>query len=720
MATANHASQAADDAEPELQRYLRVLFERRWVLLFCLCAGIALFVTWASRAPRIYQATATVIVDPTAPQVFAGDVRDVVQVGPGQYYAMQDYLQTQRRVLTSDSLARRVVRRLKLTSDPQFWPEGAPRDEDEAVHRFAGAVTADPLVDTQIVTVSFRHRLPAQAKRATDGLADAFIDANLELRDSSTTSASHFLSDETDGLRQRLQSAELALFQFKKDSGLLSVSIEDHLNNVSRQIDKLSDALTDARLRKMARGSEADELGRMVDETAAVVAPSSVTGGDALLGLKKDLVEEERKLGELQARYEDVHPLVRQQLAKVHAVQQAIHREGASQLRAAQARTSEAAEEERKISAQLDETKREALRMTRLEIDYNRLKREADALGKQYAMVQSRTKETELAGQVKANNLHVLDYARMPGTPVAPNLMRGGVLAVSASLLVGLLMALLLDLLDRSIKTTEDLEVRLRVPLLGMMPRVAKSSARVELHVAESPNSAAAESCRLIRTNLAFAGSARPLKRLLITSPVAREGKTMISVSIATVLAQAGGRVLLIDGDLRRPRVRQALGLERADLGLTNVLLGQASLEDAIRPTSIPNLFVLLSGPLPPNPAELVDTPAYRQLIDECAARFDRVIVDSPPSVPVADPVIMASHCDGVILVVRAGRTSRDQAAKARRNLVDVGAHIIGAVLNDCDVGGRGYRGYRYSAGEYTSELRRDAGVPPPRGRASA
>jgi capsular exopolysaccharide synthesis family protein len=280
-------------------------------------------------------------------------------------------------------------------------------------------------------------------------------------------------------------------------------------------------------------------------------------------------------------------------------------------------------------------------------------------------------------------------------------------------------LALLLDLLDRSVKTSEDLETRLRVPLLGMMPRVGKTVGQVELHVAESPNSAAAESCRLIRTNLAFAGSARPLKRLLITSPAAREGKTMISVSIATVLAHAAGRVLLIDGDLRRPRLRQALGLERAELGLTSVLVGMASLEDAIRPTSIPNLFVLMSGPLPPNPAELVETPAFHQLLDDCAARFDRVIIDSPPSVPVADPAIMANHCDGVILVVRAGRTGRDQAAKARRNLADAGAHIIGAVLNDCDFGGRGYRGYHYSAGEYTSERQRDIG-PPPRGRASA
>jgi capsular exopolysaccharide synthesis family protein len=715
MATVERAT-SEEESEPELRRYLRLVFERRWVFAVCLVTGAALFASWASHSPRIYEATATVIVDPSPPQVFANDVRDVVRVGPGELYAMQNYLQTQRRVLLSDALARRVVRELKLVGDAAFWPEGAPLSEQQAVQGFAGAVSADPLVDTQIVSVSFRHQVPAQAKRAVDGLVNAFIDANTEQRDSGTNSASRFLADESDGLRERLQKAEIALYQFKKDNDLLTVSLEDHLNNVSRQIDKLSDALTDARLRKLAHGAEADELGRMIDETPAPQAPTNVAAGAVLPELKKDLVVEERKLSELEARYEPAHPLVRQQLAKVHAVQEAISREARSQLRAARAQANQAADEARKIGAGLTEMKREGLRMTRLEIDYNKLKREADSLAKQYAMVQNRSKETELAGQVKVNNLRVLDYARLPTMAVAPHLTRGAVLTLSASLLVGLLLALLLDLFDRSIKTSEDVEAHVRVPLLGTMPRVANLQGRVELHVAENPNSAAAESCRLIRTNLAFAGSARPLKRLLITSPVAREGKTMVSVSIATVLAQAGGRVLLIDGDLRRPRVRQALGLPASEIGLTNVLVGQAKLEDAIRPTSIPNLLVLLSGPLPPNPAELVDTPAYRQLLDECEARFDRIILDSPPSGPVADPVIMAGRCDGVILVVRAGKTGRDQAMKARRNLSHVGAHIIGAVLNDFEQRGPGY-GYRYGAGEYTSEV---AGEPPPRGRASA
>ncbi len=690
------------DRESELGRYLRILNERRWAVLFTLMAGMALYAAWAVRQPKVYQASASIVVDASPPQVFGGEqVRDVVQVGPGQYYAMQDYIQTQRRVLTSDSLARRVVKRLNLENDKDFWPEGPPKNGEDATQRFAGAVAADPVLDTQVIVVSFKHHSPAQAKRAVDGLADAYIDSNLELRDTSTLTASHWLADEADDLRERLQKSELALYDFKRHNDLLSVALEDRINNVSRQIDKLSDALTDVRLRKVSRSTEADELGRMVSADPAVVSVSATSASDVLSTLKKDLTEEERKLSELRARYEDAHPLVRQQMAKVATVQASMHREIAVQLRGAQARTNEASEQEKKIAAQLEVAKQEGLRVTRLEIEYNKLKRESDALGKQYVMVQGRTKETQLASKIKVNNLHVLDYARLPVVPIAPHLVRAAAVAFVIALIVGILVALMFDTLDRSLKTQEDVESKLAVPFLGVMPHVSDAGAgRTDLTVADNPQSPAAECCRLVRTNLLFAALSRPLRRLLITSPVAREGKTMTTISLGVVMAQAGSKVLLIDSDLRRPRLKAALQME-GDVGLTNVLLGTVTLDEAIRPTAIPNLFVLLSGPVPPNPAELVDGPRYREVLDECADRFERVLIDSPPAVPVTDPAILATYCDGVVMVVRSGRTGQDQAERARRNLADVGARILGVVLNDCDLSSRGYGGYRYGYGYY-------------------
>jgi capsular exopolysaccharide synthesis family protein len=691
------AGEELDDKEPELARYLRIVVERRWWVAAVVVLGVAAFLAWASRQERVYQATGTIIVEPSPPQVLGGDVRDVSPMGPGQYYAMQDYLQTQRRLLLSDALARQVVARLKLDGDRAFFRDPLPASPEDAAERFAAGVTAEIVLDTEIIAVSFRHPVPAQAKRAVDGLIDAYLESNLAQRESSNGAASRWLANESDLLRARLGESELQLYDFKRKNDLLSVSLEDRINNVTRQIDRLSDALTEVRLRKLARGAEADELARMTESDPDTAAPTGAP--NALASLKNDLIQEERKLSELRARYADAHPQVVQQAAKVATVQSGIAREVAAQLRGARARTTEAAVEEKKIAAELEAAKQEGLRVTRLEVEYNKLKRESEALGRQYALVQNRTKETELASKVKVNNLRVLDYARLPKASVSPHLVRAGLLAIVASLVLAFLLALLLDALDRTLKSQEDVEAKLGLPFLGVMPRVSGG----DLEVADNPSSAAAECCRLVRTNLMFVGLARPLRRLLVTSPIAREGKTLTTVSLGVVMAQAGTRVLLIDSDLRRPRLKSALGLD-GELGLTSVLLGAATLEQAIVPTRIPNLYALPSGPVPPNPAELVDGPRFREVLDECSDKFERVILDSPPAVLVTDPAILAGSCDGVVLVVRSGRTAHHHARRARRNLGDVGARILGVVLNDCDLRTRGYGGYGYGYGYYRTK----------------
>jgi len=682
----------------ELHRYVHVLYERRWAVAACLVAGAAGFAWWASHQFKVYQATTTIVVEATPPQVMGGEVRDVVQVGPGQYWEMQDYIQTQRRVLTSDRLAARVVARLHLERDPAFWPDGLPASERAAAQAFIDAVSADRVPDTQVIAVSYRHRDPEQAKRAVDALADAYIESNEAGRDVSTASASLWLAKQSDDLRKRLADSELALYEFKKRNELLSVSLEERVNNVARQIDKLSDALTEARLRRVARTAEADELERIKSGDAEAVAP--VANSPALESLRAQVIDEERKLSELRARYEEPHPLVRQQVAKTALVRAALGREIDRLVGAARSRETEAREEEKSIAAQLAEAKDEGLRMTRLEIDYNKLKREADAVSKQYLLVENRSKEIELSSKIKANNLHVLDYARVPTVPVSPHLVRAGLGAMSLAVLVALLLALLLDALDSSVKSQEDVEHKLGLPLLGLMPRVPRSGepgpggAVTRPIVIEDPTSPAAECCRVIRTNLLYAGLKQPLRRLLVTSSLAREGKTLMTVNLGAVLAQGQSKVLLIDSDLRSPRLHKALGM-RSGIGLTDVLLGNATLDEAIQPTGIPNLSVLLSGGVPPNPADVIEGAAFRDLLDACSARFDRVVLDSPPVLPVTDPALLATYCDGVLVVVRSGRTGVAQVRRTRQAVGDLGARLLGVVLNDHSPRGFGY-GYGY------------------------
>jgi capsular exopolysaccharide synthesis family protein len=288
---------------------------------------------------------------------------------------------------------------------------------------------------------------------------------------------------------------------------------------------------------------------------------------------------------------------------------------------------------------------------------------------------------------------------------VSPHLVRSAGAALVLALLAAIAMALLLDALDSSLKSQEDVEHRLGLPFLGLLPRVTDAQLS-ERFVAENPQSPAAECCRVIRTNLLYAGLKQPLRKLLVTSSLAREGKTLTTVSLGTVMAQAGNRVLLIDSDLRSPRLQDALKLD-SDVGLTDVLLGHKTLEEAIQPTGINNLSVLLSGGVPPNPAEVIDGPQFRALLDECAERYDRVILDSPPVLPVTDPAILSNYCDGVVIVIRSGRTAVAQARRTKRVMIDMGARILGVVLNDCVARGFGYGyGYRYGYG-YGKDNRR-------------
>jgi polysaccharide biosynthesis transport protein len=674
-------------------RYARVVLEQRWLVLFVFLLGAALFAAWAKRTPKIYQATGTILVEAMPPQVMGDQVRDVV-TGPGQFFAMEDYLRTQRSVLLSDGITRQGIQVMHLSGDTEFWIDGMPIDLNDAVERFLAALTVEVVPRTEIFRLSFRHRDPKQAKRAVDGIIDVYIENNLKLHERSNADATHWLAEQADSLRQRLFKSENELYQFKEDHDLLSVSLEDRANNVTQQIDKMSGGLSDARLRKAAILSGRDELRKMRAADAFSVAPAAVP--TSLLERKTRYNEEHEKLVELQARYEAAHPLVRRQKAKVEVARAAVLKETDLVVLGAEARANEVIAEERKIAGELAAMKQEGMRVNRLEIDYNRLKRDTGLLSKQYELVAQRMKETELAAQSKGNNLHVLDYARTPRTPVTPNLMRDAPLALLATLVVAIVVAFVAHAADRRVRRQEDIEARTGLRVLASIPR----SKRGDLPVADDPQSTTAELYRLIRTNLLFADANRRLRRVLVTSAVPEDGRTFTAINLATVMAQCEDKkVLLIDCDLRATRGASAIGVgEHGEhAGLTNVVLGATTLDKAIQSTDIPNLSVLCAGPMPPSPAELLGGRRFQEILDACSERFDWVIIDSSPAGLVTDPVILAKACDGTILVVRSKHTTYNQLARAERALADVSATVLGVVLNGTEPSeaGYGYGGQR-------------------------
>jgi len=356
----------------------------------------------------------------------------------------------------------------------------------------------------------------------------------------------------------------------------------------------------------------------------------------------------------------------------------------------------------------------EAIELAQLEVEYKPLVRENEDNQNLYRLLSQRAKETGLTGLIKSNNVRILDPGVPGKVPVKPRVFLTLALAVIAGIVLGFASALGAEGFDNTVKDQEQAESLIGVPVLGMIPLIdqgsdAKLSAsdqqKRDLGVFHDSRSAAAEACRSIRTNLLFLSPDAPLKSLVVTSPGPREGKTTTAISLAVTMAQAGAKVLLVDTDLRRPRLHRVFGRNN-DEGISKMIVGEGTLEQSVHHTEVPNLDLLACGPLPPNPAELLHTNKFKEIMADCARRYDRVIYDSPPTSAVTDPVIIGNLADGVVLVIRAAHTTRDSAIYARRQITDAKAKILGTIVNRVDPSNRYYnyhysryyRSYRYGA----------------------
>jgi capsular exopolysaccharide synthesis family protein len=376
-------------------------------------------------------------------------------------------------------------------------------------------------------------------------------------------------------------------------------------------------------------------------------------------------------------------------------------------VRAAQVDLKEALAKERNLEVLLESAKTEAFEVNKRQIEFDRIKREADNNQRLYDLVLKRLKDTELSGMLRTNNARVLDAARPSLAPLRPNVRNNLALGLLLGLLVGFGLAFVLDQLDNTVKTQADVEERIGVPFLGFFPRVAESNDEPaherDLYVFRHPKSPVAEACRAIRTNLLFMSPDRPFRTMLVTSSGPQEGKSTCVIATGIAMAQSGGRVLVVDTDMRRPRLHRAFGIPN-EQGVSSVLVGDATLEEVTKSTEVPGLFVIPSGPIPPNPAELFHTQAFRDFVSTISARFDRAIFDSPPVNAVADPTVLGTQVDGVLLVLRADMTSRPFAKAAVRVLTDVKARVFGGVVNDVELGHPKYRGYYAAYRGYGSE----------------
>lgn len=707
----------SQSVEPSLRDYLDVVLKWRWliVLSFVVAVVAAGLVAW--RLPRVYRAVTTLELSPNAPRYLGSGVQDVTETGGNLYWQTKEFFETQYQIIRSRAVAERVVTELALDTDPAFLgvtglPPAERRDvmlRADPVGRLQAKINVEPVKDSRIARLTIDDTDPDRAARLANALADAYIDQNLDRKLDLTREATKWLSDQLADLRGKLETSELELHDFKRRNDILAKSFEDRQTLVSRKLTELNDTLTKISIRRAELESRArvlnDARARLdKGDAGAIDALPQVAQNVAVQALRMRLLTLEEELAAARERYLEKHPTRIELESKLSEVRAALADEVRKVLLAESYAANEAAETERNLRALIAATERESLALNEHEPDYAKLKREQEENQRLFSLVLQRLKDAELTGMLRTNSIQVLDRALVPKVPVKPNRKAILIVAGVLGLLAGLGLAFLFEFLDNTVKTHDDVEGVLGLPFLGIVPRMRAPEkglgeldrARAyDMYVYRKPKSSVAECVRSIRTNLLFMTPDRPLKRLLVTSSSPREGKTTVATNTAIAMAQAGSRTLLIDTDMRRPRIHRAFGMAN-DTGVSSVIMGQASLDEAIRPSSVENLFVLPCGPIPPNPAELIHTARFRELLAELDGRFERIIFDSPPVGAVADALILASAMDGVVMVCKAGKTLRDHAERTKASLQDVNARLFGVVINDLDIEARSYGSYYY------------------------
>jgi succinoglycan biosynthesis transport protein ExoP len=695
---------------------------RSWPLIIAcmmVCAGAALI--QSKSQPPIYEASTLCEITPQPVQPMGDKTSTTLDMGAGVYWDTQEYYQTEYQIVTSDRVLGAVARDLSLGSDYDFLglksQPATPAPIETVTTILRDRTTVDPVKNSRLFHIKVEDTNPKRAKRLSDAVATAFIDQNLQTAINSSSDAVVWLSGQLDHVRQELDRNENALHDFKEKNDLPSTSINESSNNLRLEMQEYDTALTHTRTRKEELLARNMELAKITADNPDEIPSSELLGNGYLQVLRtqyQQLVKD--RAGIVAEGKGENHPSLKslegriaetttQLLGELHKIQSGVERDLAV-----------IQHQEAGLAGLFEESRRRAVELNMKEIEYHRLDRTRNENEKLFEVLINKMKEADLARMMRVNNIRIVDSSLPPGAPIRPRIVVNVGIGVLAGLILGLGLMWTREVLDNSIKTPQDVEERLGVTFLGLLPQMAAetngksrrqrrglgslppangTAHHVELVVHEHPLSGIAEAARSLRTNLTFMNPDRPFRRLLVSSAAPVEGKTTVACSIAIALAQGGQRVCILDCDLRRPRIHRIF--DRAgDAGVTNVIVGEATIDDVAKPTLVQNLWAVPAGPVPPNPADMLHSDRFRKFLEELSARFDRVVIDSPPVAAVTDSAVLSTLADGTVFVVRAFKTTRQLARQGLRILHDVDARVVGTVLNAVDLSNREYGYYHY------------------------
>ena len=714
-----------------LREYLRVLIKNKWVVIGSLLLVLGVVTISTLRSTPIYEAVGSIAINKMDPVTF--NLKD--SSSSVDYYDPTD-LDTEVRILKSDLLALQVIRQLNLDKQPEFEAKGKTSPSslelttdamqpDSArtsavLATFKGNLQVALVPNTRIIEVRYRSPDKNIAARVVNTLANTYVEQNFKTRFESTMQASDWLSKQLVDLQIKVETSQEKLVKYQKEHEILG--IDEKQNITTAKLDELNRELTSAESVRMEKESiyHLVQTGDSDSIAAAANVDGASRGSSANSALLEKLREQQADLkiqvAQLSTQFGPSYPKLAQlnsQLKEVDAEIQTEIRKVAARLRGDYLA---AVQRESMLRTALEQQKQEANKLNESAIEYSLLKRDVDANRTLSEGLLERLKEAGVTAGLRSNNFRIVDVARVPTSPSGPNLLKNLGFALALGLSTGIGLAFLLESMDNTVRTPEQAQTISALPSLGMIPlgsrstremganqklALASSKEAVELVTQSRPRSQMAESYRALRTSLLLTFAGGPPTVILITSALPEEGKTTTSVNSAIVLAQKGTRVLLIDADLRRPSIHKTLGMG-PKIGLSNVLTGAATLQQAIIPSTIlPELFILPAGTPPPNPAELLASAKMKNVLAELRKQYDHIVIDSPPTLSVTDAVVISTDADAVVLVIRSGHTTKPALRRARDILLQVNARVCGVLVNAVDLSSPDYYYHYEYQGKY-------------------
>ena len=718
--------------EPHLLDYLLVLRKHQWLILFFLLAVVSIVSIATFRMQAIYVATARVEVDrENNNAIHFADSENLDDA----YADLENYIVTQSKILQSETLAILTIKSMGLDRRPEFG--GDPTQPVKSVSsnaspslirppalgEFLGSLSVQRVPNTRLLDVTFESSDPTLAARVVNAHLNNFIEQNFRSKFDAATQASNWLTGQLNEMKIKVESAEDARLAYERENQIWTI---DEKNDISSQ--KLGD------LNKQLTEAQGERINK-----EAVYKLAQSGNYDAIAAVRDSLVIQDilKQQTALTSQYADAvnqygpkFPKVLRIQAQIKDLDQLLDREKINIGNQVEAEYHGARERELLLQKALDQQKAETNATAEKLVQYNILSHEAEANKQLYDGMLQKLKEAGISAGLRSSNIRVVDPALIPTGPSRPNKSRNIMLSILIGLVGGIGLALLREYLDNTVKTPDDIETLAHLPSLAVVPALSNSSGkrtgrlsrllkapvvtskegRAELISHNMPQSQMSEAFRALRTSLLLSQAEHPPQVILMTSALPREGKTTAAVNLAVTLAQLGDKTLLVDADLRKPGINRALSLvDGKHAGLSSYLAGVSSLDLITVPHPvITNLAAIPTGPIPPNPADLLSSRRLTELIAELRTRYKFIVIDSPPIMAATDAVILSVLVDGVLMVVRSGETPKEAFVRTRDLLASVKCHMLGVVLNAVDASSPdyyySYRYYPYSYGGYGRE----------------